>query len=77
MSWNAKYYAGDSLGGAVLAERIEESINIIKVDDLPEPVRGIAHGKFSARWNKTINGPGTFKFSFHLDDGMRAKVNGR
>ncbi len=76
MSWNAQYYAGDKLGGKVVAEQVEASIDISKADDLPEGAKPHA-GKFSVRWTKTINGPGKFKFKFSADDGMRARANGR
>ncbi|MEM8863132.1 MAG: hypothetical protein AAGD96_32885 [Chloroflexota bacterium] len=75
MSWDAEYYAGASLTGAAIAEQVDASIAISGKDSLPEAVK--AHeGSFSVRWTKTINGPGTFKFTFHADDGMRAKANG-
>ncbi|MFK7802800.1 MAG: PA14 domain-containing protein [Anaerolineae bacterium] len=77
MSWKAQYYAGTKLGGRVLAERVEASIDISKADDLPQEVKGIAASKFSARWTKSINGPGTFRFNLTSDDGMTAKVDGR
>lgn len=75
MSWDAEYYAGTQLTGAVLAEQVEASIDISSTDDLPEAAKSHA-GSFSARWTKTINGPGTFQFTLSSDDGMTAKVDG-
>lgn len=79
MSWQAQYYLGTGLSGTPLIEQSEGAISLTSSDDFPQEVKdacGDPPQMVSARWTKSINGPGLFRFWCKTDDGMRIKVDG-
>ena len=75
MSWQAQYFNGTALAGTPLVERTEASIDLSSVDQLPQEIKDKGGFLFSARWTRSINGPGRFRISCTTDDGMRIWVD--
>lgn len=82
MSWTAEYFQGSNFsGGNKTPDRVESSLAISSNDQLPSEVLTEVDNEdvvddFSARFVKTINGPGRYEITTEANARVRVYVDG-